>query len=1029
MKKAIVFLALLAPILLSQPGLASYPAASRAVYYAGARHYISLNEDQQVGYYKTTNEDYSWDDAPVKYVQIPSGYKRLDANDEDYGQGIVLNGSMLLHYAVVWGPSSTPYLMMSRFDLTTQSFTSESPKIDRQLSTTGRKGYGVAAVLFSGTIYVFTSAFSLWSADGGGSYGQNNAIVPTSMGAYEPLDALTFTPGTTGQLQKVLLAFAKDNADGAIWVTWDAHTNRPLQASSFKPLGLSTNSRTRAAAMIAGTAGGPYYGKKVPVVSVYTLTEDDGPDAIHRCEYDVNADAMTTDPHTVTYKDGLTIDRLRVWPWSYPLDADPKGRVVTQQWAFINYYACDAAACANHSWVAYHVVSDAMVPQNQDATSGGYNWSGLPTATDTTTDPDLWKYWTMIGVIMGPAPFALNGVTSVPELKGLSNVEYGIDVSHQVGHSTSWGDSVMVSSGTEIKTGFLHESIDLSYKHSWEGSNDNETTCSNSLEFTCGTETETTDEDWGTHGWAIFAVPVMLVQDMKLYAYDYNAQTMTGTALDQDLTIVSVAPNSVSLKSIPYELDDPGGAPGYAGLLDGMAAQPLSTDLVSWKSKNWDSATSWEIKCGPQQVCRAASLVQGTSTSSSFGTSTSNVASTGSTDSFDVSIGVSFGKTGKLLGIHESLTAGYAGEWSTETTTSTEVSQDIQIEWNQANASCAGCTSALQVQPYLLRANSYSNPAPWVPAGYSRSLPWCMTWHVKSYSVNATGYHVGKSPLPGRALGTINPRRSSYAVEGGQLQWERADGSLEPIPLTAAGFDPALGAVVTLNGYDIALDRAHGKWTRYGDLWVFKSKASARKDVVTVKLDFGDRTWSLEGDKLRLADRLPAGVGLGRLELSVNGKYEFWSDVPHRVHIAWEVPVSEPDSDGLALSFYSGVYDTEGGQGTVLLEGRLPTNLEGFGDVSFVLNGSQVDIPLRSTDGLQEAFERRGEVSYHEGGAHVNIDFNRNTWSARFAGEAFRQLMAPGWGRSRISIKLGGGLVYDKVHPVLVHRTKLSYEG
>ena len=166
MKKLSTALALLVCTLASPLAMAStWPAASRAVYYGGKRHYISLDDNQRIVHYEADASDFSWLGKPTEngVVDIPKGYKR-QVPAADKGQGVALYGSTMLHYSVVLD-SGDPWLMMVRYDLNLGKF-SEAPVLYAKLDVLN-DDYGVAAAVVSGNVYVFTNSLTLTSARGG----------------------------------------------------------------------------------------------------------------------------------------------------------------------------------------------------------------------------------------------------------------------------------------------------------------------------------------------------------------------------------------------------------------------------------------------------------------------------------------------------------------------------------------------------------------------------------------------------------------------------------------------------------------------------------------------------------------------------------------------------------------------------------------------------------------------------------------------------------------------------------------------
>ena len=84
------------------------------------------------------------------------------------------------------------------------------------------------------------------------------------------------------------------------------------------------------------------------------------------------------------------------------------------------------------------------------------------------------NYWSLVGVILGPAPYSTNDRED-KEVKEFSNVMYGQQTKGDVEHKDTWSNSVMVSNKLEIKVGFskkfgLSAKLDVAYAHGWEGS-------------------------------------------------------------------------------------------------------------------------------------------------------------------------------------------------------------------------------------------------------------------------------------------------------------------------------------------------------------------------------------------------------------------------------------------------------------------------------------------------------------------------------------------------------------------------------
>ena len=131
----------------------------------------------------------------------------------------------------------------------------------------------------------------------------------------------------------------------------------------------------------------------------------------------------------------------------------------------------------------------------------------------------------------------------------------------------------------------------------------------------------------------------------------------------------------------------------------------------------------------------------------------------------------------------------------------------------------------------------------------------------------------------------------------------------------------------------------------------------------------------------------------------------------------------------MALTRYSGDYDSAKGEGTVTMKGNLPKNTASFGDMSFSVNGHQVNAPLISLKGYDNAVAKGKELVYDGGGLHLVVDFGKGTWKADFKKSGFHPNFAPHWGHSRISISVGGITADSQEYSITDHTTTLSFRN
>ena len=250
------------------------------------------------------------------------------------------------------------------------------------------------------------------------------------------------------------------------------------------------------------------------------------------------------------------------------------------------------------------------------------------------------------------------------------------------------------------------------------------------------------------------------------------------------------------------------------------------------------------------------------------------------------------------------------------------------------------------------------------------------------------------------------------------MGWLERGGKVRAIPMTAAEFDPALGVTLGMNGYTWASARAEGKWSRIGKVWTFATRKSASRDVVALKLDFGAGTWELDLSKALLSPYLRASETRVHLKLNVNGRYEFYFDSEHDIESQWDLVLPQAPPDRYGLGRFTGFYDSSTGKGTVTLEGTLPADLRHFGDVSFRVNGFQVDVPLRLREDLPSAIALGKRLVWQEGGVKLTVDFGKKSWSARFRGKAFHPRHAPRLGSAKIEFLVGGVTRYAGSHAI-----------
>ena len=1077
MKKRYLLAVLLLSMLCSIGVCAQFPSyacgGTRGVYYGGQMHYLSTdywNQGNKMCHWAKTVSTSSWEgpwvnnDKPTATTGLPSGWSLPNSNSiNEYGQGIVVNGSQLINYSVAFDSGNHANVLATWYDLAQKKFI-DSRGIYK-LSGSSWNGWGCAAAMFNGKIYVFLSECTLVSEDGS-TYTKTGAIA-SGISSYQPMDAVTYYPADN--IPRVMVLFSTCKSDGAGYVTWDGTATLPQASSTFKSIG-SSGQYITGALMVgsahSGSSGSCSFdsGDKALCVQIFLqyFVLGIGSKNMEHKEFNTTANTVKSKGECFLMNN-ISADAFRVFPWYKMSLNSTTGFWAQQQEIVVNVKFCDVRQGGCLPWETnFALASDWMVPQDYHNYTNGYGWQGVPTVTtegdDATEEKIRRSYWSLAGVILGPPPFATNGLEDF-EIRDLSNVTYGGGGSSSVKHTHSWENTFMISSDTEVFAGIkdvfgFKANFDIGYKYGMQGANTQAQTYTADYSYTCGTNDESSP-DWGKHGWAIFVAPTLLVQYVELYAYDYSFGGTTGTKLGQQVTsVVGAGPAgggsipAIDVKACRFSLEYPGSSyDQYPGLMNGMQPFPGSEYLNSWEEMVWEyPGMPWDVIYGTGTMGgnHVSSLSTETTGDFNFSATSTNETSNGTTQDIDMSAGMSVTLGCKLLGMKESINAGYDCKWSNKTTTDTEISQNIKFGYGVGsppdNCDNQEWVHDIEVQPFLLKPQDNIGGQPWIPSGYAMSKPWCMTWKVKNF--HNCLIHIGGGPPPDHVDGNINgttsedacldesqsKKWSSYSISGGHMVWEKSDGTLEPIPMTADQFVPALGATVKLNSSLFTADASSGTWKRNGSVWKFKTKASSKSDIVTIKLDFDARTWSFDGEKLMLAGHLKAGDSHTRVALNVNGKYGFSSVIVQNLKADWELKIPQTDPQKFSLTEYSGCFGWQDREDKIFLEGKLPAVMEGCGDLSFILNGHRHDYYLLADEEFVDAFQKGKEFVHKAGDTKIVVDFKKKTWSAQFKKGDFDGLMAPHGGRAKIEVKMGGATLYSAEHPIAKYSCKLSYK-
>jgi hypothetical protein len=874
----------------------------------------------------------------------------------------------------------------------------------------GVEAHGAAAAVVGNEIYVFTTSSTFRSKDG-----SNFAVISGGPDqATDLLDAVTFYPPDDAP------PLPDSSVPSAVMVVYLNGEN--IQSEIFQGSGAGFGGQpmtlpnpldypVEQGNCILGTSqsiGTP--GAKDPCIQFYGCTvwsEDDaGSYQLGRWEYDIKTGQWSAQKW-ISEQSQYDAPGVGAAPWSEVIDTNSNTLHLLQiVWDFAHdrYTAND---------------SDYEVPMYNDSS---YGWEGVPTPTSgATSGTDLANLWTLVGVVLGPPPFAMNALPDAcPSEDPVSWVDYGKDTSTTVSTTSTSTSTISVASETKIEGGLGEASLDLSYAHAWTHSKGTTNTVSVSQNFTFSPCQESGTP--GLHGWVIFDAPTLVTQQYKIYAYDYQHSNGSGTYLGQ--SIYTTVTGEVVQQLAYFDLANPSGS------FEGIPAYPDSTDYVGWSQcPDWSSGGSdWSVTFGDTTSPQMPVLSLGGKDEVSYAQSDTKISSTGNSNSFGVKLG---GKL-QIEGFSESLSVGYDGEWSTETSTESTITTSVTCGLNlPIPPGNPGYVTSLTVQPYWLQAKTYK--APWIPSqGYNGDLPWCITWAVKQYQTGDGGT-AGTAAEPESASGTIRhgmeKERDHYTLTNGRLNWQDSQGLESPIPMTADQFDPSKGASVSLNGHLFPANCSKGKWVRKGNLWKYRTREWVKKDPFVLELDFAGGTWSFDASSKNLDQEIKTAEGGIRVELAVQGSYCFGTWLYHDVESAWNHAEKKADWQPYGVHEVDGTYNSRTGQGTLKLKGHIPKNAEEFGDLEIRVNGSPVRIPLLSVDGFLDDLDGGGVVKYETDGLTFRIDFGTGKWKAMIEGARFQGDMAPKQGAVRVQVLVGGGLVSDQTLTIQKYVTNLAYGG
>jgi hypothetical protein len=879
--------------------------------------------------------------------------------------------------------------------------------------TTGISPHGAAAAVCGGAIYGITVDSVVSSADGK-SYAKWTFPSGNSLPATQVLDAVTFYSTDTSPAGIMVVYNGRgDPADleaamfyppvhmwyGGLTLPWP-----PVSPHRWAPV-------TQGNLVLGTSADYPAPGAKVPCVQFYGMTAS-GQDGQHLGRWEYNLANQSWTFHDWTQ--GGSLYKLGVWPWFDTMATNSTMRLS---------HVMDVQFGNTEKWYANR--SDWMVPQHDDSV---YGWAGAPTVTSTATsgsddDNKRRALWSLVGLVIGPPPFALNGIPDASWPLVLSQVQYGIDQSQSVTTTLTSSQTISVAMNNSIQAGFGEFNLDLSYAHAWTSSYGTTHTVETSTYYTFGPMDET-PPDQGTHGWAIFNAPTFVTQQYKVYAYDYNQSTGTGTYLNQDIYATSVG--AVVPQTAYFTLANPANG-AIQNLMQGFPIYPNSTDIAHWFGiQDWNNGGSnWTAIFGDHSSPAVGTLNVGTDIQQTYAQTDTTNYSKGNNNSFSISAGASFDV---LEGFSTGVTVGYDAEFGTETDVASTITKSVSCSLNMPiPPNTPGYVNSMTTQPYWLQAKTAK--APWIPTGYSGNLPWCITWDVLQYStVGGTTVGVARSPL--RTSGTIRRgngnKLDTYKIVMGRLAWLDPNAQETPLGMTADDFDPALGATVFLNGHAFSPDARQGKWYRRGDVWTYRTLREGATDSFTLDLDLANKTWSFDGSARNLDQQIKAADDSLRVELEVQGEYWFAQWVKHNVAATWSHAQNQAAREPYGVHALDGAYNSQKGVGHLNLNGHIPKSVTSFGDLELRINTASVSIPLLPLPGFWDALHRRRALNYKAKDVSFEIDFGTGMWKAILDADQFKSGMAPQGGAVRVQVVVGGERRSDQAIQVENYTTTLT---
>ncbi|MCX7019837.1 MAG: hypothetical protein NTY46_12790 [Candidatus Sumerlaeota bacterium] len=713
------------------------------------------------------------------------------------------------------------------------------------------------------------------------------------------------------------------------------------------------------------------------------------------------------------------------------------------------YVAVTAANSVSNDIIGM-LESDVWVPLATQSQLDANPWNTSAATDESAASQVIRMTWKIIGVVLGVPPYMPNGKDPTEDVLASLQIgeSSGSSVATQVTESQTFG----VGSDTTIGGKHCNNETDISATMGQSSTQGHETDITESLGYTY----DNTDSAGGTMGWLFIKAPIITTQDYQSVQYGYSGDTNTSSPNGYDMYLFTST--GMELQTQYFDLQTPAGPNSQqpVSLLSGIKSLPYSTDVEDWMNPsgyNWGGPPNdpntgqpmWSVVAGGTGTNIVNTLNIGNAQTESYSQTQTQSTSNDVSSEMDVSDQV----TVKIPFFKEQASVSFTDSMDQSGSVSTSIDKTVQTTLDvPPGGATPGYLNSMAVQPWLLQATSYN--APWVPEDYFGPLPWCFTWSTLGININpassakpiaaAAGVsaHSGKysiSPTPdstrisvrglpsqyantqtpaGKALAVkasvTGAPTDSFRVRNGKLATLEADGSVKPIAMTAAQFDPVKGITLKLRGAEFMATGAEGRWRRSGANWQFTST----NRQITANLDFRTMKWNASVDKADMGRQFADMDTKAELRLGINGLITLVSIVePAKVSYGW-------GSTGTSLSNEMFVSTIEVSRdyrnnGDVKLAGIIGKKPNRIGDLTVGINGSNKVEKLMTgiTDFMKKVMLSQ-PLSYRDGDSTFNADLAKKTWTTKIKTKHFADARTRHTGKATIRLEIGGKMSWEE---------------